>query len=83
MGLEGTYLRLLREVAHVLEKLLSIIFEKSRCSGEVPNDWKKEYLAYLKKERGGLGNSVSMKLTSLQSQENYQTNPPQSHFQAK
>ena len=32
---------ILKEMADVVAELLSIIFEKSRLSGEVPSNWKK------------------------------------------
>ena len=56
-----------REMAHVVANLLSIIFEKSWLSGEVPGDWKREaLLPFLRKgERKDPGNYRLVNLTSV------------------
>ncbi|KFV67126.1 hypothetical protein N307_07277, partial [Dryobates pubescens] len=40
MGPDGIHPRVLRELADELAKLLSIIFQQSWLTGEVPEDWK-------------------------------------------
>jgi len=41
MGSDEVHPRVLRKLADVVVKTLSIIFERSQQSGEVPGDWKK------------------------------------------
>ncbi|GAB0206965.1 hypothetical protein GRJ2_003162100 [Grus japonensis] len=40
MGLDGIHLRVLRELAEELAKPLSIIYQQSWLTGEVPDDWR-------------------------------------------
>ncbi|KAK4822208.1 hypothetical protein QYF61_011849 [Mycteria americana] len=40
MGLDGIHLRVLRELAEELAKPLSIIYQQSCLTGEVPDDWR-------------------------------------------
>ena len=49
MGLDDIQPRVLKEMADVVAEPLSIIFEKSWLSGEVPGDWKKGNIAFLRK----------------------------------
>jgi len=41
MGPEGMHPRVLRELADVIAEALSITFERSWRTGEVPEDWRK------------------------------------------
>ncbi|PKU42688.1 rna-directed dna polymerase from mobile element hypothetical protein [Limosa lapponica baueri] len=58
MGPDGTHPRVLRELADVIVKLISIIFDKSWRTGEVPEDWRKANVmpVFKKGKKEDLGN---------------------------
>jgi len=60
---------ILREQADESAKLLSIVFEKSRQSGEVPTDWKRGKITpiFKKGKNEDLGHYRSASLTSVPS----------------
>ena len=67
LGLDGVHPRVLKELAEVVAELLSIIFEKSWLSGEVPDNWRKSYLSpiYKKVSKEDPGNYRPVSLTSV------------------
>ena len=67
MGLDGTHSRVLRELVEVLTKTLSIIYQQSWLTEEVPVDGRSESATatYKKGQKEDLGNYRPVSLTSV------------------
>ncbi|PKU44065.1 rna-directed dna polymerase from mobile element hypothetical protein [Limosa lapponica baueri] len=64
---DGMHPRVLRELAEVIAGPLSIIFERTWRTGEVPEDWRKANVipAFKKGKKEDLGNCRPVSLTSI------------------
>ena len=67
MGTDGMHPRVLKELAEVVAKPFSIIFEKLSLSGEVPDGWRKGHVTptYKKGSKADPGNYRPVSLTSV------------------
>ncbi|KAK4810061.1 hypothetical protein QYF61_007225 [Mycteria americana] len=67
MGPDGIHLRVLRELAEELAKPLSLIYQQSWLTGEVPDNWRLANVMpiYKKGQKEDLGNYRPVSLTSV------------------
>ncbi|KAK4832759.1 hypothetical protein QYF61_025288 [Mycteria americana] len=67
MGPDGIHPRVLRELVEVLTKALSILYQQSWLTGEVPADWRLANVTpiYKKGQKEDLGNYRPVSLTSV------------------
>ena len=74
MGPDAIHPRVLREMADIIARPLSIIFEKSWRTGDVPEDWRKANVTPIYKK--------GLREPYLNPWESYGTNPPGGHHKS-
>ncbi len=82
MGPDDIHPRVLGEMADVLAELLSIIFENSWLSGEVPGDWKRETFLPLLRTGERKTRELQAGEPHLCAWEDHGADPPRSYVKA-
>ena len=82
MGPDDIHPRVLKEMADVVVKPLSIISEKSWLCGEVPGDWKKGTITHLQERGKGGPGELQAGEHHLCAWEDHGADPPRSYIKA-
>ena len=82
MGPDEMHPRVLRELAGVVAKTVSLIFERSGQSGEVPSDWKKGNIAPIFKKGRNEDPGNYQLLSHLCAWADHETEPPTGYVKA-
>jgi len=78
MGPDVIHSQVLRELADEVAKLLSIVFERLRQSGEVPSDWKRNIITPIfKKGKKRRSRELQASQSHLCAWQDHGTDPPE------